>query len=241
MPGFFYTNKKSMKIFQHKLLAIETWLDAILPSRCAACNDISNLQLICTLCQSTISPAKLSYSTEIVSIFSYSGAVKKIIIEAKFCRNEKKARSLISYWSKQACKVSFLEKLGNVHFDAVCFVPIHWRRRLWRGFDLSALFAIEVARKLNLPLLDVLISKRLDKPLTLAHSKTERENITKDRYFIKKPMSRSLIILLIDDVTTTGATLHSATSVMQNSGHKVRALTLAKTPDKLSEIELRGE
>ncbi len=233
--------RNSIQTFQHKLLSIETWLDALLPSRCAACDTISNLQLICTLCQSTICLARSNNnSPETVSIFSYSAAVKKIIVEAKFCRNENKARSLISYWAKLTSKESLLEKLGNTHFDAVCFVPVHWRRRLWRGFDLSALFAIEVSRQLNLPLLDLLISKRLDKPLTLAHNKTERENMTKDRFLIKKSRHLSLSILLVDDVTTTGATLHVATKALQGSGHKVRALTLAKTPDRLSKTELRG-
>jgi ComF family protein len=227
-----------MKNFYHKLLSIETWLDALLPSRCAACNAISNLKLICSRCERAIVFSNSNNNTsEIESVFSYSSAVKKIIIEAKFCRNENKARALISYCFTQTFQGNFLEKLASIHFDAVCFVPIHWRRRLWRGFDLSVLFAIEVAGQLRLPLLDLLISKRLDKPLTLAHSKTEREKITKDRFSIKKSQHSPLELLLIDDVTTTGSTLRSAMDVLQRSGHKVRALTLAKAPDKLTENE----
>ncbi len=230
MRSYSYDSKDMIEKSAHSLLSIEKWLDALLPSRCAACDTVSNLQLICSLCESTISLANSGQSIEINSVFSYSGAIKKMIIEAKFCRNEKKAHALISYWSKQSSQENLLERLENKIFNAVCFVPIHWRRRLWRGFDLSALFANAVSHKLNLPLVDLLISNRLDKPLTLAHSKTEREHMTKDRYVMRKSLASPLSILLVDDVTTTGATLRAASQVLQKNEHKVCALTLAKTP-----------
>jgi predicted amidophosphoribosyltransferase len=107
-------------------------------------------------------------------------------------------------------------------------VPIHWRRRIKRGFDLSAIFALTLGKKLKLPVLDLLENTRFDTPLTLAKSREERFKLTQGRYVIRKHVSPRRM-LLVDDVTTTGATLETARKVLSDAGHNVQVYALAKT------------
>ncbi|MDA0713499.1 MAG: phosphoribosyltransferase family protein, partial [bacterium] len=155
------------------------------------------------------------------AFFIYKGAIKEIIKEAKFGCNEIKARSLISYWKQKNTKSDILHMMNTSFFDAVCFIPIHWRRRIWRGFDLTFIFAEAMSRTLKVPLQDLLISKQFNKPLTLAQNKVEREKIIKNRFELKKSTEKPLKILLVDDIVTTGITLHTAATILRNDGHQI--------------------
>lgn len=171
-------------------------------------------------------------SDDVQAFFVYSGAIKQLIKEAKFGCNELKARSLINYWKQKNAKNDILQLMNTSFFDAVCFVPIHWRRRIWRGFDLTFIFAAALANKLKVPLYDLLISKQYNKPLTLAQNKREREKIIQNRFELKKSIKKPLKILLVDDVVTTGTTLHTTATILRNDGHQIFQLALARTSNK---------
>lgn len=155
------------------------------------------------------------------ALFWFTGPIREVVHKAKFTPDESKARGLMRYISMQ-------NTFSNL--DAIVFVPIHWRRRLTRGFDLSALFALTLSKQLKLPIFDWLQNTRFDKPLTLSTSKAERAALTQNRYKLRKNSSTPKNILLIDDVMTTGATLESAKLVLLQAGHQVTCYALAKTP-----------
>lgn len=151
--------------------------------------------------------------------------MKILIRRAKFSRDETAARQLVRYWYHH---VDF--KSDNV--DAVTFVPLHWRRRLWRRFDLSSLFARAVSKKIQKPLVDILHNTRYDKALTLQLNKTAREKATHNRYRVDINDNSPKNILLVDDVMTSGATLAAASKPLSDLGHHIATLTLARTPWK---------
>jgi len=220
---------------KYNLWSLEKWVEAFLPMRCAACSEPSYFKKICNFCEKLIEPAQNNTNNpdDIVAFFSYEGPVRQIIREAKFGRNETKAKALIHYWNQKTSKESILAISKICPFDTICFVPIHWRRRIWRGFDLSAIFAKVISRKLKMPLRDLLISKQFNKPLTLSQNKSERERIIKNRFELKKSIFTSLNILLVDDVVTTGTTLNTAEQVLKNDGHNITKIALAKANKKV--------
>jgi predicted amidophosphoribosyltransferase len=158
------------------------------------------------------------------AMFAFAGPIQTAIQQAKFLPSEIKARRLMR-------NLPPFEKGGQGGIsarDAITFVPIHWRRRIKRGFDLSAIFALTLGKKLKLPVLDLLENTRFDTPLTLAKSREERFKLTQGRYVIRKHVSPRRM-LLVDDVTTTGATLETARKVLSDAGHNVQVYALAKT------------
>lgn len=198
---------------------LERFLDALWTQKCLACNQLCGLETFCFYCKPSVRVL------ESEACFAFSGAIRTAIQQAKFFPNESKARRLVKI-------IPPFEKegLGGI-FDpqGIVFVPIHWRRRLKRGFDLSALFALALSKQLKIPVLDWLQNTRFDTPLTLAKSREERIKLTQDRYLLRKSFPKKRL-LLVDDVITTGATLYSAKQVLEEAGHEVTCYALAKTP-----------
>ena len=103
--------------------------------------------------------------------------------------------------------------------------------------NLAWLFAEAMSRTLKVPLQDLLISKQFNKPLTLAQNKVEREKIIKNRFELKKSTEKPLKILLVDDIVTTGITLHTAATILRNDGHQIFQLALARTTNNQTDFK----
>jgi predicted amidophosphoribosyltransferase len=86
-----------------------------------------------------------------------------------------------------------------------------------RGYNQSALIAQEIARLLERPCLDLLKKRSGDFPQT-GLSREQRESLTSDAITWKKhhPISDK-IVLLVDDVMTTGSTLRRCTETLQEA------------------------
>jgi len=113
--------------------------------------------------------------------------------------------------------------------DSVCAVPIHRRKEARRGFNQAEIIAAEVATRLNLQYLPgqlVQIDQNLDQ---IGLNLQQRFRNVQGMYSTTEGFAlQGKSILLIDDVTTSGATLHSAASVLLAAGVKsVAAATLA--------------
>ena len=211
-------------------------LEALWPHKCLSCGKESRGEAFCFHCE----PSVRTLESE-EAIFSFSGAIRKTIQQVKFRPSEVKARRLMGYLVENAARchpgldpgssksLDPGSEAGVTGLAGITFVPIHWRRRLKRGFDLSSIFAQTLGTQLNLPVYDLLTQSKFSEPLSLVKSKEERLKLTKDRYKLRKQISPQKI-LLVDDIMTTGATLESAKSVLESAGHEVTCFALAKTP-----------
>ncbi len=89
-------------------------------------------------------------------------------------------------------------------------IPLHWRRRWWRGYNQAEALAHGFARRLDLPVYHPL--RRVIATGRLAHKgRTARAKAM--RGVFRSQSSRRLIgrtVLLVDDVLTTGATCGDA-------------------------------
>ncbi len=202
---------------------ILTLLDSIWPQTCLGCEQLCIQSEFCEDCHDFIK--RLDHE----AVFAFAGPIQTAIQQAKFLPSEIKARRLMRTLSSAWQAPSPQGGEGFGVRDAITFVPIHWRRRIKRGFDLSAIFALTLGKQLKLPVLDLLQNTRFDAPLTLAKSRDERFKLTQGRYRIRKQVSPKRL-LLVDDVTTTGATLETARKILQEDGHDVQVYALAKTP-----------
>ncbi len=209
-----------------------SWLlEALLPQRCAVCRVLSGGSPFCHTCAQTIQQSDNTGHGDMLAGFVYTGTVRKAIRAAKFRPDQASGEALIAHWVQTYGKNPSLHETFDA-VEAVCFVPVHWRRRMLRGFDFSSLVARAMAGCLGISVLDALVCRRLDPSLSKAASRKERIKMTAGRYELRVPACAvaDKHVLLVDDVVTTGSTLRSATVPLQQAGAVVHTFALAATP-----------
>ncbi len=126
--------------------------------------------------------------------------------------------------------------------DLVVPVPLHWRRRWRRGFNQSHLLAQTVAGELALPLSTGMLRRVRAGRAQIGLGRQARLHALGDAYRASSvaPMPilpaacRAVLtgrtVLLVDDVTTTGATLEACAAALRRAGAgAVVGLVIART------------
>jgi ComF family protein len=104
--------------------------------------------------------------------------------------------------------------------DLVMPVPLACRRLAWRGYNQAALLAAPIARHLGVRS-EVSALRRKHRPdMGRMNARQRRENI-RDVFGIRNPSAiKDKIILLVDDVMTTGATFAELNKTLKRAGAK---------------------
>lgn len=101
-------------------------------------------------------------------------------------------------------------------------VPLHRRRKLRRGFNPSQALAEGLSKGWNLEVCVGLLERiRHGKSLT-ASGRSARMDWIQHAYAVRSPRDRGPCdVLLVDDVLTTGATVHACRKQLEAAGHRV--------------------
>ena len=109
-------------------------------------------------------------------------------------------------------------------------VPLHAHRLRERGFNQSALLARRLARATGLPLDERAVLRIKHTMPQVGLNPDERHHNVSGAFAADSARVRHRHILLVDDVFTTGATMHAAASSLVESGAAtVSAYCLART------------
>jgi ComF family protein len=112
--------------------------------------------------------------------------------------------------------------------DCLVPVPLHKKREKERGFNQSVLLAKSLSKKLNLPVLNILIRTRYTKPQVDLTGKDRRSNLQNVFLPLADAKVREKSIGLVDDVATTRTTLLECAKVLKKQGaESVIGLVLA--------------
>lgn len=156
----------------------------------------------------------------------YVGPLRDIIHAFKYEGRRSLARPLAQLMAEAAA--GFLD-------DAACVVPVplHPWRRVTRGFNQAA----DLAAHLGPPVVHALWRARLTRAQVGLPAVERRRNVR--GAFVRSPvLSRrraaliaGRVVVLVDDVRTTGATLQQCARTLEAMGaSEVRSLTLAQAP-----------
>ena len=101
-------------------------------------------------------------------------------------------------------------------------VPLHARRLRWRGFNQSELIAGPIAERLGGELWgDILVRTKNVTPQTRFKGAERLKNIEDSFRFVgEKEQLKGKIIILVDDVITTGVTMNECAKVLKMAGAK---------------------
>ncbi|HKB11161.1 MAG TPA: ComF family protein [Vicinamibacterales bacterium] len=159
------------------------------------------------------------------AIGRYDGALRSVIHALKYEGRRALARPIAAMMVRRG---------ADVLDGAACVVPVplHISRRRQRGFNQ----AHDLARHIGLPVIDALRRVHATPTQTGLSAAKRRRNV-RDAFALTRAGSAltGLTVVLIDDVTTTGATLDACARVLKDAGVKdVRALTAARVVRSVS-------
>jgi competence protein ComFC len=208
----------------------ETWL-------CARCRrDIAKLPLSCVVCGKDKSRGVTCFDCRdetllkgLVSVGPYSStALRRGIHWLKFKGVKGSAESLAKLLIPRLKVIATLSKLQR---DAALVpVPLHKRRLRQRGFNQSSEIAQVIEQYTGIPVMNVLMRHKSTWTQTKLPPELREENM--NNAFTLREVSGlkdKRLLIIVDDVTTTGSTLSAAAKPLKGTGIKeVWGLTVAR-------------
>jgi ComF family protein len=127
----------------------------------------------------------------------------------------------------QGCVAAYYE---TADIDLVVPVPLHPNKQRQRTYNQSALLADILARRLGLETFgDSLRRARATPSQTRLSAAARRANVRGAFEVVRPAWVRGRSVLLVDDVMTTGATLHEAAACLKKAGAwRVWAVAVAR-------------
>jgi len=183
-----------------------------------------------------------------VAPFRYEGRIRDLILLFKLGRRAELAYVL----GPLLC--DYLAEGGlSQDVDLIVPVPLHWRRRVQRGFNQARLLALEIGTRFGVPVAPRALRRlRYTLTQTALTSLNRRANV-RDAFAVRATKAghgilrqavaraRGAIdllgrrILLVDDVMTTGATVNECARVLRRAGaDRVLVAVLARANGRLS-------
>ncbi len=193
-------------------MALEAAADALIPPRCAGCDAAGSW--LCVDCRASCEPERGGTpGLPIVAAGTYEGGLRRAIQRFKYRRERGLAAELGALVAEQVAA----DLARGVALDAVVPVPLHPQRVRARSYDQTALLAAAVCDRTGLPRRAMLHRIRHARPQVELDRAERARNVAGAFVGTVGSLSR-LRVALIDDVATTGATLHEAARAARAAG-----------------------
>lgn len=206
--------------------SITNWvLDVLFPENCLGCHKKGII--LCNKCIPTIRSAERETSSGIMAAYDYRDPlIKKAIWNLKYYKRRHLGKKLGEMLYEE-----FLEEVSDIRTLAkgqsiyIVPVPLSRTRRKMRGYNQAEVIArgfCEYGEKGVFKLQSDIILKKVDTlPQARITNRVTRLRNIHNAFKITNPdLIRGKIIIIIDDVTTTGGTITEIIKLLKSSGAK---------------------
>lgn len=228
------------------------WLDLFFPNRCPGCqrsipwnwllcrkclDRISeweeHMEQLCPGCGAAVCRCEQMIFQGCFAVAPYEDAAKNIILSMKDGCVENGA----CFFGNGLAELLEERTPGSPsgYWDAVVPVPMHWKKKLLRGYNQAEELARAVSERIGVPVYSGFLKARASKKEQHELSFAEERDWNAQRKFYLSPHISSGIlegkrVLLCDDVLTTGSTMNACARLLTDLGAKeVCALTATVT------------
>ncbi|MBR5323351.1 MAG: ComF family protein [Muribaculaceae bacterium] len=220
--------------------------DLFYPRLCLCCGTAltSSEKYICTSCVASI--PRTNFHTGIRNLteesfagkahanrafswffFSHESPFSKLIYNFKYAGNY----PLAQYLGEMYAKELYSDEI-ELKFDYIIPVPLHTKRKKERGYNQSYYIAKGIANVYGGEIKEDILQRKEKTESQTKKMRFDRWENIKDAFYVTAANTSDFDkeILIIDDVTTTGATIAACIIKLRESGYKnISVLTLAYT------------
>ena len=164
-----------------------------------------------------------------VRLGPYEGPLKRLVLGAKYGGRPALAEMLGRLLAERLALAPWADEV-----DLVVPVPLHWGRRLQRGFNQAEVMAHRLAAalpKVRRPARRVLVRVRATAHQTSVPAARRRRNVRGAFRVVRPGRARGRSVLLVDDVMTSGTTVAECTRVLKRAGARTVYVAVAATAD----------
>lgn len=172
---------------------------------CPVCGRRTETNRLCLECKAHAPAYKKA-----VSAMVYGGGAVKLI--HKFKNDGGYLKEYFADLLTAPCTKKFSDA------QAVCFIPATRKSLKKRGYNQAELLAKSLGERMNLPVLGNALTKRRETEEQKTLSRREREKNLLGAFKADKKIVRGKILILVDDVLTTGATADAAVEALKKAG-----------------------
>lgn len=222
----------------------DTLLRHIYPERCLLCRailpgvtqrplcisclkDYTRTGQICFFCESfgSVKPdcrciPKKYPLKGLLSLCFYEMHWRELLHSLKYRGKRSHARPLGAWIGSE------VRAIGYCKPDLVVPVPLHRNRERERGYNQSDLLARSAAKELGVPCYG-LLEKIKDTPSQTRVSRRERRENVYRAFCCREELKPGTIVLLIDDIYSTGSTMREAAEALRSNGAIVYGAVVA--------------
>ena len=202
----------------------------VYPNVCGICGKrIFSSSYTCTNCLSILKCYKeriifnSNYPYDyMLNMYEYNGIVKSKICKFKFNDQKYIAKTFASLMMERIKKL-------NLAFDVIIPVPISINRYMERGYNQSYEIAKILGKILRKAVYkDILIKIKNNQRQSMLNINERKKNVLGVYKTLKTDKIKGKVVLLVDDIYTTGATVNECARVLKESGaKKVLVITIA--------------
>ncbi len=197
-------------------LCVDCWQNlskSVASDYCRSCGrEVSAFGIVngrCGFCQD-----KHFHYDGIVRAGLYETTFRSLILAFKFSEKTELLARLAAMLKQTVTAGGFYDEI-----EMVVPVPLHWRRKLWRGYNQSYLLAKQIKLKDKAVSTDLVRIRNTQQQWDLTPPQRRRNvkgafAVRKGHPFIGKT------ILLVDDISTSGATLNECAKMLKAAGAK---------------------